>query len=315
MLTGTAVAFFPLLAILQGISYPLVWVLTPTLRASILANAGVAVAVAIGFLISVGTGPEGIAQTVITVGISFAFSMAMGLWISSIAGLSEERGRLVEQLTAAQAELAALGHDAGVASERERLSREVHDTIAQSITGLVLQLQQARQELRAGNTRAVEDRLHLLEEGAREALVETRALVAATAPVELAGGGLVSALERIASRFEREAGIAVTVRADATPELPREAEVVLLRCAQEALANVRKHAGARAVTLTLTSPPEGVRLDVQDDGTGFDPTAPGHGFGLAGMRDRLALADGSLDIASGPGGTTLTVRLPHGVRA
>ncbi|HEY8588852.1 MAG TPA: sensor histidine kinase [Naasia sp.] len=315
LITGAAVAFWPTLAVLQVVSYPIAWVFSATTRQAIVANIGVALATAVGFVLSRGTSQGAITETIATVVLSFGFSMAMGAWISRISHLSEERGLLIAELTAAQEQLAALGHEAGAASERQRLSRELHDTIAQSITGFVLLTQQARQELRAGDTAAVAARLRLLEESARETLVETRALVAATAPVELEGGGVVPALERIAARFERETGIEVSVRAVAPPSLPREAEVVLLRCAQEALANVRKHAGAGSVRLELTDADGLTRLTVTDDGTGFDPAAPATGFGLAGMRDRLALADGSLDITSGAGGTTLTALLPHPVRA
>jgi signal transduction histidine kinase len=101
--------------------------------------------------------------------------------------------------------------------------------------------------------------------------------------------------------------VAVSARLGA--ELPREHEVVLLRCAQEGLANARKHAAASSVELSLTVSDEGTLLRVADNGTGFDTASDTHGFGLAGMRERLALVGGSLEIASGPAGTTLEVTL------
>ena len=236
--------------------------------------------------------------------ISLVGSLALGLWITRISDLSHERKALLDELTAAQGQLAALHRDSGVTSERERLAREIHDTIAQSLTGLVMLSQRAQRELAAGDTDALADQLEMMEHSARDALVETRTLVAAGAPVEL-GAGIVAALERFGSRFERETGIAVTVNGT-VPELDRDTEVVLLRCAQEALANVRKHSGARAAAITLTMTGGRPTMTVQDDGVGFDPSLPSTGFGLAGMRDRLALVGGSIAVAGHPG-TTLTV--------
>src|SRR5690606_19337239 len=117
--------------------------------------------------------------------------------------------------------------------------------------------------------------------------------------------GLVSALERLVSRFQQETGIPVTLDADGAG-LDRPAEVVVLRCTQEALSNVRKHSGTTTARVTLSRG----TLAVSDTGRGFDPTAPTNGFGLSGMRDRLALIGGSLNVASGASGTTLTITLP-----
>src|SRR5690606_3736963 len=152
---------------------------------------------------------------------------------------------------AAQDELAALHRDAGVTDERARMSREVHDTVAQSLTGLVLLAQRARREQGAGALDA--ETLELIETGARDALAETRALVAAAAPVELAQGGLPDALRHLAERFERETHISVTVSAQVEAPLERDIEVVLLRCAQEGLANVRKHAQAARARVELSA--------------------------------------------------------------
>ena len=132
------------------------------------------------------------------------------------------RGQLLDALTATQAELAAANHDTGVVSERERLAREIHDTIAQSLTGIVMVSQRAQRELASGQLVPLGDQLQLLEQSARDALVETRSLVAASAPVDL-GGGIVSALERLAERFRRESGIAISVIAEVSAELDRYA--------------------------------------------------------------------------------------------
>jgi len=233
----------------------------------------------------------------------------MGVWISRIADLGHERKRLLDELTAAQSQLEVLHRDAGATDERERLARELHDTIAQTLTGQVLLTQRARRELAAGALTG--ETLDLIESAARAALTETRSLVAASARVELPGGGLVSALEQLAARFQRESGITVSVGSTLTGQLDRDAEVVLLRCAQEGLANVRKHAGARAVRVELSSDRGFARVRVVDDGHGFQPeAAESAGFGLSGLRDRLALVGGTLDVDGTAGATTLAARVP-----
>jgi signal transduction histidine kinase len=167
--------------------------------------------------------------------------------------------------------------------------------------------QRARRELGDSDT------LALLEDSARAALAETRALVAASAPVGLASGGIKDALDRLADRFSRETGVTVGVEVAEIPPLERDTEVVLLRVAQEGLANIRKHAGAESAVIELTLVHGKPTLAVRDDGAGFDPATPSAGFGLGGMRDRLALVGGSLDVASSSAGTTLTATLPAAV--
>lgn len=315
---GIAVAGYPTLAILQVVVYPIAWVYAPTVRRAIVQNVAVAIAVGVGFLVSLGAEPENLAQTAFTITLSLGFSLAMGLWISRMTELGERNGALLRELQGAQEQIAALNRDAGAAAERERLARELHDTIAQDLTGLVLLAQRAR---RSGGDPEV---LALIEDVARETLGETRALVAAGAAVAgaTATGGaddrldLSGALDRLAERFERETGVVVSIaRAERDPldgsVLPRDVEVVVLRCAQEALANARKHARASRIEIAIGRTPDAVTLRVADDGIGFDPAATRDGFGLAGMRDRLALVEGSLDVASAPGrGTVLGVRVP-----
>ena len=199
--------------------------------------------------------------------------------------------------------------DAGVTAERARMSREVHDTVAQSLTGLVLLAQRARRAYAAG---ALDDEtLELIESAARDALAETRALVAAAAPVELDHGGIQAALERLAERFERETRIRVSTAVELPHPLPRDAEVVLLRCAQEGLANVRKHSQAASARVELSVAGGSALLRVSDDGRGF-PADVHPGFGLAGLRDRLALAGGTLEVDGTPAATAITATLPIG---
>lgn len=297
----------PSLAVFQSLAMPAGWVLSRTRRGGILASFGIGLATGAGFLISISPFESALVSALVTFGFSFGGSCAIGLWIWRIGAYGDERARLLDELMAAQDELAALHRDAGVTAERERLARELHDTIAQSLAGLVLMTQRTRRDLAAG--KLTDETLALLEEGARDALTETRTLVAGSAPVEL-GGGIAGALELLAERFRRESGVAVSVSVALDAPLHRDDEVVLLRCAQEGLANVRKHAKATTVAVSLEEGGGDVQLRVADDGRGLDPAAIPDGFGLSGLRARLKLAGGSLEVSS-DGGTTITARVPR----
>jgi signal transduction histidine kinase len=321
VVSAVAVSFNPTMATIQAIAFPMLWYVLIDTRRAIIGNVALALCVGVGYVVGLGVDAETIGRAATIEGISLVGSIALGLWFTRIATLSDERQVLIDQLTATQDQLAQLSRDAGVTSERERLAREIHDTVAQSLTGMVMLAQQARRNLDSGDLDAIGDELATLESSARDALVETRSLVAAAAPVEL-GAGVTAALERVAARFTRDTGIPVRVVVDlqmgveggsmddAAP-LARDVEVVLLRSAQEGLTNVRKHASASDVTLDLRASHGDICLTVSDDGSGFDPAAPSDGFGLPGMRDRVALAGGSLTITTAPGeGTTLVVALP-----
>ena len=297
VLVGTIAS--PNFASFQTIAYPLAWLVAPDVRRAIPVNIGIATACAFGYAIST----RDIVASIVVQLASIAFSLGLGVWISRIAQESKDRQRLLDELTVAQDRLASLSRESGVAAERERLARELHDTIAQSLTGIVMLAERAR-------ARHPDDQaIGVLEEAAREALTETRGLVAATAPVGL-DGGLVAAVDLLARRFERETGVLVTTEVTAT--VPRGLEVVLLRCAQEGLANVRKHANARSATVRIRDGNGEVTLTVDDDGVGFKDAALDGGFGLAGMQDRVALVGGALALDHAPGGgARLSVRLPQ----
>jgi len=312
--SGVATGFYPAMAAIQCVAFPLIWVIGRSLRKAILANIVLAASVGIGLAVSFGLTLESVLQAAFTETLSLGFSIALGLWITRIFDLSAERQALLDELQTTQGQLAALHRDSGVASERERISRELHDTIAQSLTGLVMLVQGARRDLDAGNNDAAREALAIIEGNTRETLAETRSLVASGAAVEVPGG-IVPALQRLAERFERETGVTVSVATDALPDLDRGTEVVLLRCTQEALANIRKHANAAAVTVTASGHGSDVELRVADDGDGFSEAAVPGGFGLAGIRERLALVDGSLDVDSSANGTVLTARVPATVQS
>jgi signal transduction histidine kinase len=243
---------------------------------------------------------------------SLLFSLLLGFWISRIIDQSRERAELIDQLEAARTELAAADHARGVMAERERVAREIHDTLAQGFTSIVMLAQLAAVE-RDGAAAA--GRLRDIEDVARENLAEARALVAAFTPVGLEDATLRDAVRRLADRFTHETGVLVDVQ-DGDLDgvaLSRDQEVVVLRAVQEALTNVRRHARARHVTVGLSVDGTGARLEVADDGDGFAPGGADGGFGLAGMRSRVAEVGGEVEVASTPGeGTLVTVRLPGG---
>jgi signal transduction histidine kinase len=249
--------------------------------------------------------------------ISVSVALAIGLFVDTIVRESDRRAELVDALTAAQEELAGAHHQAGVHAERERLAREIHDTLAQGFTSIIV-LARAIDSVLARATASgpaedggVRDKLALLEETAAANLAEARALVAALPPADLHDGGLLGALRRAADRCSRENGLPARLVVHGSPRsLEPSYDVVLLRVAQEALANVAKHSRAQHVVVTMSYAETDTSLEVCDDGVGLPHDVP-PGFGLAGMRQRVEAADGLLCVEPTPGGgTTVRVVLP-----
>jgi signal transduction histidine kinase len=253
---------------------------------------------------------DAVIASLVSGAINLTVALAIGLFVDRLLRESERRAELVAALTAAQAELAAAHHVAGVHAERERFAREIHDTLAQGFTSIIVLARAIDAGLGAGG-QGVHDTLALLEETAQANLAEARALVAALPPADLHDGGLLGALRRATDRCARELGVDAQLSVRGTPTaLAASYDVVLLRVAQEALANVAKHSQAQHVTLTMTYGDRDVSLDVSDDGVGLSPGVPG-GFGLAGMRQRVEEAGGQLCVEPAPGsGTTVRVVLP-----
>lgn len=235
---------------------------------------------------------------------------------------SSERARLITQLTEArddlvslQESLAASQREAGVASERARLARDIHDTLAQGFSSILL-LSRAGLPGSKGNDRVLFDQI---SQTAQENLDESRRVVLALTPGALEGAGLPAAIERQLERLGEQTAVRSGLHTDGDPvTLSTTVEVALLRFVQGALANVRTHSGADHVHVTITYEPEEVRVDVVDDGRGFDPATAGprldgSGFGLRAMRERLAELGGQLMIESAPGeGTALVATIPLG---
>lgn len=254
------------------------------------------------------------------IGGIFAFGISRGYL--QLLRDATERERLVASLTRAQAETAELQDElalaqrhSGAIAERTRISRDIHDTIAQALSSIRL--------LAHAGAGCTEDpdaarTLAQVETLAGDSLADVRRIVAALAPVELEDDALASALQRMLDRAHDEAGLAVELHVDdSMPILPTEVEVALLLTAQSALANVRHHARASRVVMSLVDADDTVRLDIIDDGTGFDQPAweqdadAGSSYGLRFMRARLRELGGGLDIESTPGeGTALSIHLP-----
>ena len=239
-----------------------------------------------------------------------AFSVAFGTWIMRIINQSAERAELIAQLEQTRAELAEANREAGVLAERERLASEIHDTIAQGFTSIVMLAAAAEAVIESEPAQARKE-LKLIDRTARENLAEARALVAGLAPAALASATLSDALARLTDRAGQELGITADFTMTGQPaSLGTGKEVVLLRVCQEALSNVRKHAKARSARVRLTYRIDGVSLEITDDGVGFDPALVGGGFGLRGMRTRVAEIGGGLTVRSAHGeGTTVSAEV------
>ncbi|MEV6172181.1 sensor histidine kinase [Streptomyces sp. NPDC051954] len=238
--------------------------------------------------------------------VSIVFSAAIGSWIIRVIEQSRERAELIAELDASRHELSRLSAAHGALAERERMAREIHDTLAQGFTSLLMLTQAVEAELDRDPAQA-RRHLALMDETARQNLAEARALVAGGTPADLDGASLPDALGRLAARHDATLKVTGPVRA-----LPAGPEVVALRSCQEGLANARKHAGSStSVAIGLAYADDTLTVSVRDDGCGFDAGAVHDGYGLAGLRARAAEVGGTAQVSSAPGdGTTVTVRLP-----
>jgi len=258
----------------------------------------------------------------IYLGVVALQTVAVGAGIyggEKISEIAEERRQTLEQLETAMEENAGLhaqlvtqAREAGVLDERQRMAREIHDTIAQGLTGVITQIEAVYQVWED----EPEMRRHLESASglARQSLAEARRSVQAIRPAPLDDNRLPDALSDVASQWSEASAIPVQVNTtgERRPLRP-DIEVTLLRAVQEGLANIAKHAGATRVGVTLSFMEDSVALDIRDDGAGFDANGR-HGsqsFGLDAMAQRVDHVHGELHIESAPGdGTAISVRIP-----
>jgi len=239
-----------------------------------------------------------------------AVSVGVVLGLEAVVRESQARLAVIEELRRTRADLADAESDRVRAQERERLAREIHDTLAQGFSSIGLLLRAADRSMTDGDLPAARGHLAVAQEAVGENLAEARRVVRALAPPALDSANLVGALERLAARTCAESGLDVTVVVSGEArELPAPVETALLRISQSALANVVQHAHAGQARLTVTFHDDAVALDVVDDGVGFDPAraAEHHdrgpssgGFGLVAMRSRVAELGGTLVVESAP---------------
>jgi two-component system NarL family sensor kinase len=219
--------------------------------------------------------------------------------IGDQVGVTVERARLTEE----SAKLAR-------AQERARIAREIHDTLAQSLTAIALQLEGA---LESANLSASRARKHVRAalDVARDSIGEVRRSLFDLRSTALDGKPLREALLALARRTTSETGIRVSVSSARIPPLTPRVEFELFRIVQEALTNVRKHSRAKTIALTLRARGNELTAEVKDDGRGFDAAASGPGHGIAGMRERTQLIGGHLTVLSRPNrGTTIRIAVP-----
>ncbi|GLW98736.1 sensor histidine kinase [Microtetraspora sp. NBRC 16547] len=248
--------------------------------------------------------------------IGAAVAILMALVYKALYHESEQRQLLIDDLVRTREKLVRAEGDAATLAERERLAREIHDTLAQGMSSIVLLLRAARRDL-ATQPESAEERVLEAERAAAENLEEARNFVRGLAPPALQHSSLAAALRRISDSAAARTPTRVRFEVSGDPvELPPAYDLTLLRVAQGALGNVGRHSGADNAGVTLTYLDDVVVLDVFDDGRGFDPAripadGPGTGYGLRAMRDRAAALGGTLAVESTPGeGTAVVMTLP-----
>ncbi|NYJ75821.1 ATP-binding protein [Allobranchiibius huperziae] len=287
------------------------WALMERTAATWLVTAGFVVFGAVIWLWS-GADTKAFLVVLATVGGGWAFAVCMGWFVDSIARTSQERAEIIDTLRATQAELARSQRLEGIHAERERLSGEIHDTLAQGFTSVVALSRAAQLAQERGDGARVAERLRLIETTAQDNLDEARIIVAELSAVS--SHTLVQALERLVHTIRQATAMEGRLDVMGPPQGAGPAvETALLRIAQECLTNSRKHSGATMFGVTLDyTRGDCITLCTSDDGVGFNPAAAPLGFGLGGIRSRADAVGGQVDLQTGPGrGTRLSVRVPR----
>lgn len=321
VVVGLCCALEPSMALLLTVVFPQVWMFSPGPYWGIVGSVALTTSFVLGFAYHVEWDSQILREMVPQVILSLGFSIGLGVWIHRVIAQSRQRAELIDQLERTRNELNQAHHERGMLAERERVAREIHDTLAQGFAGVVMLVQgaRARAESAAQVDTPLLDKLDLIETVARENLAEARALVAAHSPIDLDGATLTDAIRRVADRTAERTGTQVDVEILGTAlTVTRDQEVALLRVTQEALANVGRHARASRAVVRLSYTSEHVVVEVIDNGVGFDPdhrrdegSRDDGGFGLAGVRARIHEAGGTVEVHSTPGqGCRLVAQIP-----
>ncbi|MEV4565772.1 sensor histidine kinase [Nonomuraea sp. NPDC049419] len=296
----------PAFIVFASIGYPLAIAMFPAR----LVMAGVTLTALVNVAVQAGPGAR---DTLLAVLAGVALPLVAAGWY--VSAEHDRRRRLVQRLRAAMDENAELNarlldqaRRAGVLDERHRVAGEIHDTLAQDLVALIGQLDAAGHAA-GGPAREHLDRAAAL---ARRGLAETRRSISALRPEPLGRTDLPQALHHMARSWAETAGVDLRFEVTGTPvALAADVESALFRIAQEALANVAKHANATRTGLTLTYTDDLILLDIRDDGRGFPPQRPTDGFGLDSMRRRAGALGGTLTVESEPGhGTAVAAAVP-----
>jgi NarL family two-component system sensor histidine kinase LiaS len=227
----------------------------------------------------------------------------------------DELGQLNRTLTSMAEQLQnllATHQELAMLEERNRLARELHDTVKQQVFATAMQLGTAK-TLVDSDPQAAREHIIEAEQLVRQSQRELTGLIQELRPAGLEGKELAEAVRELADDWSRRTGIATVVQVRGERPLPLISEKTLFRVTQEALAKVARHSNAGQVTIRIFWQADGLLMEINDDGTGFDPAAQKMGVGLAGMAERIAALSGSMTIDSAPGrGTTIGVAVPLG---
>lgn len=235
-------------------------------------------------------------------------STLIGAFITSIIKQSADRQHLIDELTRSRANLMKAEREAGRLNERQRLARDIHDSVAQHFTSIIMHLSAAKHS----NPELVQSAVQQSENAAREGLNEIRRIVWDMQPEQFEKASLVEAVEELAARWSAENNIQVKMKVTGNPRnLTSTTETALLRISQEAMHNIKKHAQAKNVNITFSFMEDIFVMDIADDGLGFESSQIKNGFGMKTMRDRAEELNGTLTIESEQGtGTAIAVSIP-----
>lgn len=303
ILLGGLIFLNPTAMMLGAMYYPILFTRMP-IRWAISSASVLTLGLLVAFIAIFNIDSESLPTIVTVTGLILGGAITIGTFINSLIVQSSDRQRLINELSQTRASLLKVEREAGILAERQRLAREIHDTLAQDFTSIIVHLTAAK----LGGSESATPHIQQAEQTARDGLDEARRIVWAMRPEQLEHSTLVESIEEFAARWSVENSVRVNTAITGAPRpLGPERDAALLRVTQEALNNVKKHANASRVDITLSYMADLVALDIVDDGIGFEEKE-NRGFGLKTMRERVEELRGTLTIESGDG-TAIAVSL------